>query len=130
VQKVPVVTIIDDDESVRMATKSLLRSLGYVVDTFASAEDYLHSPRANDTSCLITDVQMPGMKGTELQHYLKAQGRQIPLIFITAFPEEAIRMRSLEAGAICFLSKPFDEQTLINCIDRALKGKIDGAGES
>jgi FixJ family two-component response regulator len=129
-QKVPVVSIIDDDESVRLAMKSFLRSLGYDVCTFASAEDYLCSPRVNDTSCLITDVQMPGMNGIELQCHLMDNGRRTPMIFITAFPEETIRMRSLEAGAVCFLGKPFDEQTLINCLDQALKRKNDGATAS
>ena len=129
-QHVPVVSVVDDDESVRIALKSLLRSLGYVVYTFASAEDYLRSPRTDDTSCLITDVQMPGMKGFELQRHVMSQGRHTPMIFITAFPEEAIRTRSLEAGAICFLSKPFDEQTLIECLNRALKGNDDGAAEN
>lgn len=127
--KVPVVSVIDDDESVRIAMTSLLRSLGYAVSTFASAEDYLLSPRAHDTSCLITDVQMPGMKGTELQRYLVDQGRQVPIILVTAFPEETIRKRSLGAGAVCYLSKPFDEQALIDCLDRVLKGKSDNANE-
>jgi CheY-like chemotaxis protein len=130
VTKVPVVTVIDDDESVRLAIKGLLRSLGYAVYTFASAEGYLRSARVNDTSCLITDVRMPGMKGTELQRHLMGQGRRTPMIFITAFAEETIRTRSLEAGAVGFLSKPFDEQTLINCLDRALKGDDDGIAET
>jgi FixJ family two-component response regulator len=130
VQKVPIVTIVDDDESVRVAVKSLLRALGYVVYTFASAEDYLRSPRVNDTSCLITDVQMPGMTGFDLQRYLMDKGWRTPIIFVTAFPEETIRTRALEAGVVCFLSKPFDEQSLINCLDRVLKGRHDSATEN
>jgi FixJ family two-component response regulator len=130
VREVPVVTIIDDDEAVRIAMQSLLKSLGYVVYMFASAEDYLCSPRVNDTSCLIADVQMPGMKGIDLQHHLIGKGRRTPMIFITAVAEETIRMRALEAGAVGFLSEPFDEQTLIKGLDRALKGKHDGAVES
>jgi FixJ family two-component response regulator len=126
----PAVTIIDDDESVRIATKSLLRSLGYAVYTFTSAEDYLRSPRVNDTSCLIADVQMPGMTGTELQRHLLSQGRRTPMIFITAYPEEKIRARVLEAGAVAFLSKPFDEQTLTACLDQALKGTEDDTAQT
>jgi FixJ family two-component response regulator len=121
VQKAPIIAIIDDDESVRAAIKGLLRAIGYTVYTFASAEDYLCSPHVNDTSCLITDVQMPGMNGFELQRYLIGKSQRTPVIFITAFPEEAIRARALDVGAICFLSKPFDAQVLINCLDRALK---------
>ena len=103
------IAIIDDDESVREATRGLVRSLGFNADAFASSEDFLQSDRINDTSCLITDVQMPGLSGVELQSLLVAQGRRTPIIFITAFPEERIRSRVLEAGAIGFLSKPFDE---------------------
>jgi FixJ family two-component response regulator len=119
---VPVISIIDDDASVRVATTNLVRSLGFAAHAFASAEEFLLSPRMDDTSCLITDVQMPGMSGMELQSLLTAQGRKTPIIFITAFPEERIRARVLEAGAVGFLSKPFDGGTLIKCIDSALKG--------
>jgi CheY-like chemotaxis protein len=118
---VPLISVVDDDESIRVATRALLRSLGWAVHTFASAEDFLHSPHVNDTSCLIVDVQMPGMSGVELQRVLKARGHSTPVIFISAFPEDRIRAQILEAGAICFLSKPFDEQSLIGCLDRALK---------
>ncbi|WP_404294670.1 response regulator transcription factor (plasmid) [Microvirga sp. RSM25] len=120
-QKSPIITIIDDDESVRAAIAWLLRAIGYTAYTFSSAEDYLGSPRVNDTSCLITDVQMPSMNGFELQRHLVGKGQRTPIIFITAFPEEPIRARTLDTGAICFLSKPFDPQVLINCLDRALK---------
>jgi FixJ family two-component response regulator len=124
-ESVPVISIIDDDESVRIALNSLVRSHGFVVYTFSSAEEFLQSPRMNDTSCLITDVQMPGMKGGELQSLLIARGQRTPVIFISAFPEERIRTRLLEAGAICFLSKPFDEGALMKCLDAALKGHKD-----
>jgi FixJ family two-component response regulator len=120
--EVPVISIVDDDESVRVATQRLVRSLGFVAHTFASPEEFLQSPRLNDTSCLIADVQMPGMSGVELQSVLIARGNRTPMIFITAFPDEKIRTRALEAGAIGFLSKPFDGPTLIQCLDRALKG--------
>jgi FixJ family two-component response regulator len=119
-QQVPVISIVDDDESVREATKGLVRSLGYTAATFGSAEEFLSSERVHDTSCLITDVQMPGLSGVELQSYLIAEGHQMPVIFVTAFPEERIRARALKAGAYGFLSKPFDEDILIGCLDRAL----------
>jgi len=115
------ISIIDDDASVRVATNRLVRSLGYVAHTFASADGFLQSPHVNDTACVIADVQMPGMSGIELQSHLIAQGRSVPMIFITAFPEESIRSRALKAGAVCFLSKPFDGTILIECIDIALK---------
>ena len=115
------ISIIDDDESVRAATRNLVRSLGFTAFTFASAEDFLQSPRASDSSCVITDVQMPGLSGVELQSRLLAQGQRTPIIFITAFPDKSIEARAMKAGAICFLSKPFDGSTLIKCLDRALK---------
>ena len=107
------ISIVDDDPSVREATKGLVRSLGYGAAAFASAEDFLQSDQVNDTACLITDVQMPGLSGVELQSRLIAQGNCTPIIFITAFPEQRIRARALEAGAVGFLSKPFDEDCLI-----------------
>jgi FixJ family two-component response regulator len=128
-QKVPVISIIDDDESVRGATRSLVRSLGFTAQTFASAEDFLQSPRVNDSSCVITDVQMPGLSGVELQSRLLAQGCRIPIIFITAFPDENVEARAMKAGAICFLSKPFDGSTLIKYLDVALKRQAAGTAE-
>jgi FixJ family two-component response regulator len=92
--KVPVISIVDDDDSVREATKFLVRSLGYTAATFASAEEYLRSDLVRDTSCLITDVKMPGMSGVELQGRLIADDRRIPVIFVTGFPEEDPRTRS------------------------------------
>ena len=117
----PVISIIDDDESVRVATQSLLRSLGFTACTFASAAEFLQSPRMDDASCVIADVQMPGMSGVELQSLLIAQGRRTPMIFITAFHEESVRARAMKAGAIGFLNKPFSGQTLVECLDTALK---------
>jgi len=116
----PVISIIDDDGSVRAATRNLVRSLGYVVHTFASAEDFLRSPHLNDTSCVITDVRMPEMSGLDLQAYLLAKGQTFPFIFVTAFSVESDRDRALKAGATCFLSKPFDGETLIECLEAAL----------
>jgi FixJ family two-component response regulator len=123
----PFISIVDDDESVRVATGSLLRSFGWAVYAFASAEAYLRSPRVNDTSCLIVDVQMPGMTGVELQRVLAARGYSTPVIFITAFPDDGIRARLLQAGAVCFLSKPFDEQSLLRCVYAALNGEAGPA---
>ena len=114
-------SVIDDDASVRAATDNLLRSLGYAVRTFVSAEEFLGSARLNDTSCVIADVQMPGMSGVDLQARLLTEGYRVPFIFMTAFPEETIRARALKAGAICFLTKPFDRLTLIRCLDTALE---------
>jgi FixJ family two-component response regulator len=114
------ISIIDDDESVRDATKGLLRSLGYGASAFASVEDFLQSGRVDDTSCLITDVQMPGLSGVELQSLLIAQGNRTPVIFMTANPEQAIRTGVMNAGAVGLLSKPFEEQNLIDCLNTAL----------
>jgi len=119
--QVPLISIIDDDASVRVATNRLVRSLGYAAHTFASADGFLQSPHVNETACVIADVQMPGMSGIELQSHLIAKCCSVPMIFITAFPEESIRSRALKAGAVCFLSKPFDGTILIELIDIALK---------
>ena len=119
--RVPLISIIDDDASVRVATNRLVRSFGYAAHTFASADGFLQSPHVNETACVIADVQMPGMSGIELQSHLIAKGCSVPIIFITAFPEESIRSRALKAGAVCFLSKPFDGTILIELIDIALK---------
>ena len=115
-----VISIIDDDGSVRAATGNLVRSLGYVVHTFASAHDFLRSPQLDHTSCVISDVKMPAMSGLELQAHLIAAGRALPFIFVTAFSVESDRDRALKAGATCFLSKPFDGETLVECIEAAL----------
>jgi FixJ family two-component response regulator len=121
------ISIIDDDESVRSATRSLVRSLGFTAHTFASAEDFLISDSAKNSSCIITDIQMPGLSGVELQRLLIAQGNNTSLIFITAFPDEAIRERVLEAGAICLLTKPCDGQSLVRCLERALDRRDGGS---
>ena len=126
--RVPVISVIDDDASVRTATDNLLSSLGYVVYTFASAEEFLRSSHFNDTSCVIADVQMPDMSGLDLQARLRTQGHRVPFIFITAFPEETVRARALKAGAICFLTKPFDRRTLIKCLETAMERHSGGTG--
>ena len=116
----PMISIIDDDPSCRKATDGLVRSIGYRSLTFASAEDFLQSDYLDDTSCVIADVQMPGLSGVELQSELNARGTRMPIIFITAFPEDRIRRSVLEAGAIGFLSKPFEEAVLIEHLHATL----------
>jgi FixJ family two-component response regulator len=119
---ISVISVVDDDASVRAATSKFLRSHGYTVQAYSSAEDFLRSGRLNDTSCVIADVQMPGLSGLELLTIMRAQGHGVPFILITAFPDEIIRVRALQAGAICFLPKPFAGPTLINCVGVALEG--------
>ena len=118
--KTHVISIIDDDPSVRDATQSLVRSLGYSAQAFSSAEEYLQSDRIRDSSCVITDLHMPGMSGAELQDRLIAEGHRIPVIFMTAYFEEGIRARVMDAGAFGFLRKPFNDESLIECLDKAL----------
>jgi FixJ family two-component response regulator len=121
------IAIIDDDASVRATTDSLVRSLGYSVHTFATAEEFLQSGRLDDLSCVIADVQMPGMSGVELHAQLLTQGYRVPFIFFTAFPDERIRAQALKAGAICYLTKPFDGDSLIQALEAALKKHNGGA---
>jgi FixJ family two-component response regulator len=116
-----VISIIDDDTSVRIGTSNLLRSHGYAVHTFASAEEFLQSSHRDKTSCVIADVQMPGASGIDLQRLLATQGVRVPFSFITAFPDESLRAQALKAGATCFLIKPFDGPTLIRCLHSALE---------
>jgi FixJ family two-component response regulator len=116
----PVVSIIDDDASVRAALCSLVRSLGFTAHTFESAESFLGSPDLAQTSCIVTDIQMPGMSGLDLQDKLQAAGSAIPTVFITAFPEEHLRARAEAGGAIGFLAKPFDGQTLAKLLVNAV----------
>jgi CheY-like chemotaxis protein len=120
-QKLPVISIVDDDEAVRLALRSLVRSLGYVSKVFASAEEFLESSHLNETSCLISDVQMPGMNGIELQRRLKTLDYGTPVIFVTAFPDERSKARAFEAGAIGFLEKPFEGRAIIKLIEMALR---------
>jgi FixJ family two-component response regulator len=119
------ISVIDDDESVGEAIKSLLESLGYTVDVFASAMDFLVCPTVRDTSCLITDVQMPRMTGVELHARLLESGYAIPTILITAYPDDGIRAHVLAAGVICYLSKPLDEDALLQCVRLALERTKD-----
>jgi FixJ family two-component response regulator len=117
----PVISIVDDDESVRVAINRLVRSLGFVGRTFASAEEFLQSTHLGASACVIADIQMPGMSGVELQNVMLARGDETPVLFITAFPDARLEAKVMEAGAVCMLSKPFEGGHLIQCIEAALK---------
>jgi FixJ family two-component response regulator len=119
------ISIIDDDPIVREAIADLVQSLGYEAATFESAEQFLESGAVTETSCLITDLQMPGQSGLELQTQLLADGHHTPMIFVTAFPEEKFKNRAMNAGAVAFLSKPFREDSLIECVKTALNSTIN-----
>jgi FixJ family two-component response regulator len=114
------ISIVDDDKSMRDAVACLVSALGYRTATFDSAEAFIGSARLNDTSCLITDVQMPGLSGLELQDHLIADGRALPVIFMTALADEEVCARALRAGAVGFFRKPFDGRELAECLDRAV----------
>ena len=115
------IAIVDDDDVVREAMKSLMRSLGYNASTFGSADEFLKSEQVSNTSCLVTDLQMPGLSGIDLQDWLIAQGHRFPIIFLTAYPDQAARMRAMKASAIGFLSKPSSDEHLLGYLNKALK---------
>jgi FixJ family two-component response regulator len=121
VPELPIVCIIDDDASVRVAVERIARSMDLAAYTFESCRNFLESPQLVNASCIIADVQMPGMSGLELQRTLKTRGMNIPLIFITAYPDDKLRRQALDEGAVCFLNKPFQGTAIIECIERALK---------
>jgi FixJ family two-component response regulator len=116
-------SIIDDDRSVREGIKSLVRSLGYDAATFASAEEYLGSDCVRDSKCVITDLQMPGLTGVDLQDRLIADGYCKPIIFMSALPVELVPFRAKAGGAFGFMRKPFSDERLIEFLDKALKGE-------
>ena len=113
------ISIVDDDESVRRTTKLLVESFGYRAAVFESAETFLNSGQLCDTACLVVDVQMPGMNGLQLQSHLAAEGCFIPIIFITAYGDQESRRRALQAGAVAFLDKPFSDEQLLKNIRSA-----------
>src|SRR5271154_4955207 len=115
------ISIVDDDESIREALKSLMRSVRFNVEAFASAEEFLASERLDDTACLILDVNLPGMSGFDLQNHLNKERRGIPIIFITAHADEASRQKALKAGAIDLLAKPVRRDALFKAIQSAMK---------
>jgi FixJ family two-component response regulator len=116
-----IVMIVDDDESIRRAARRLIKSYGFPVETFASAEDFLSSGRLHETACLVLDVQMPGLNGLELQSRLITDGHRVPIIFITACNDENARAQALKAGALGYLVKPFEEADLLTAINVALR---------
>ncbi len=117
---VSLISIVDDDQSVREATTSLLKSNGFRAEVFSSAEDFLASRYLDETKCLILDVQMPGMNGLELQRRLASENRSIPIIFISAHDNQEVRKQASRSGAIDFLPKPFSEEALLRAIRAAL----------
>jgi FixJ family two-component response regulator len=114
------VAIVEDDRFFRESMRRLMRSLGYTVEDFASAADFLASPRLADTACLIADVQMPAMTGIELYRHLIDAGRAIPTILVTGYPNDVDRVRVLNDGVVCYLRKPVDEEYLKGCLRAAL----------
>ena len=114
------ISIVEDDRHFRESMVRLIRSLCFTVEAFPSAADFLASPRLAETACLIADVHMPAMTGIELHHHLVADGRAIPTILVTAFPNDVDRARALKEGVICYLRKPVDEQHLVQCLRAAL----------
>ena len=119
------ISIIDDNDSVRESLRRLMRSIGFAVNVFASAEEFLNSDRLRNTDCLILDVRLPGMDG-RFQRHLTTSHSEIPIIFITSYEDDEVRARALNAGAVHYFLKPFNDEDLLNAIDTALKFKIDG----
>ena len=119
--KKTMISIVDDDPSVREGTMDLLNAMGFATETFRHADDFLQANRLHGTSCLIADVHLPGMSGLELYDHLAGSGNVVPTILITAFPDDGDRVRALRAGVYCYLAKPFSESELLTCIQSALK---------
>jgi FixJ family two-component response regulator len=114
------IAIVDDDQSVRDAATNLFRSMGFPAVAFASAEEFLGSDALEKTSCLVLDVQMPGMGGLTLQSHLAASGRHIPIVFVTGYPDAGVRDKAMQLGAVRFLTKPFTEHDLVDGLRSAL----------
>lgn len=114
------VSIVEDDRFFRESMRRLMRSLGYTVEAFASAADFLASPHLAETACLIADVHMPAMTGIELYRHLIDAGRAIPTILVTAYPNDVDRVRALNDGVVCYLRKPVDDEYLKGCLRSAL----------
>jgi FixJ family two-component response regulator len=117
----PMISIVDDDDSVRESLRRLMRSVGFAVNVFASAEEFLDSDRLRYTDCLILDVRLPGMDGLDLQRHLATSHSEIPIIFITSYEDDEVRARALNAGAVHYFLKPFNDEDLLDAIDAALK---------
>ncbi len=114
------ISVVDDDESIRRTTAFLIESFGFRAAAFESAGNFLKSDQLHDTSCLIVDVQMPGMNGLELQSALAAAGYDIPIIFITAYDTKVSRQQAMQAGAVAFLGKPFSDEQLLQIVSSVL----------
>jgi FixJ family two-component response regulator len=114
------VSVVEDDQFFRESMRRLMRSLGYSVEAFPSAADFLASPRLVETACLIADVHMPAMTGLELYKHLIDAGYAIPTILVTAYPDDDVRARALNDGVVCYLRKPVDEKHLMRCLRAAL----------
>jgi FixJ family two-component response regulator len=115
------ISIVEDDQPFRESMRKLVTLLGYTVEAFASAADFLKSPVVPETDCLVADVQMPGMTGVELHKHLIEAGHAIPTILVTAYPREAVRNRALKDGVVCYLPKPVDDDHLERCLRSALQ---------
>jgi FixJ family two-component response regulator len=118
--KASLVSLVEDDQFFRESMRRLMRSLGYSVEAFPSAADFLASPRLVETDCLIADVHMPAMTGLELHRHLMDAGYAIPTILVTAYPDDDVRARALNDGVVCYLRKPVDEEQLVGCLRAAL----------
>ena len=128
--KKQLVSVVEDDQYFRESMRRLMRSLGYNVEAFSSAADFLASPRLIETTCLIADVHMPAMTGVELYRHLIEAGYTIPTILVTAYPDDVDRARALNDGVVCYLRKPVDEQHLIRCLRAALESGEPGEENS
>ena len=128
--KTSLVSVVEDDQYFRESMRRLMRSLGYNVEAFSSAADFLASPRLIETTCLIADVHMPAMTGVELYRHLIEAGYTIPTILVTAYPDDVDRARALNDGVVCYLRKPVDEQHLIRCLRAALESGEPGEENS
>jgi FixJ family two-component response regulator len=124
--KKPLISIVDDDESVREGTMDLVRSMGFVAKAFPHPEDFLKSGCASKTACLIADMRMPGMNGLELHNHLVTTKNRVPTILITAFPDDRDRGRALQAGVTCYLAKPYDDEELLGCVRLAVDSRDSG----
>ena len=118
--KASLVSVVEDDRFFRESMRRLMRSLGYSVEAFPTAADFLASPRLTETGCLIADVHMPAMTGLELHRRLIEAGYAIPTIFVTAYPDEDVRARALKDGVVCYLRKPVEQEQLLRCVRAAL----------
>jgi FixJ family two-component response regulator len=121
VAKRTLISVVEDDQPFRESMRKLMTVLGYTVQAFSSATEFLKSPLLTETACLVTDVQMPGMSGVELHRHLIDRGQVIPTILVTAYPDETARNRALKDGVVCYLSKPVDDEHLERCLRSALE---------